>query len=142
MVKHDINNWTTQYVQVPDNNNIIDFVICQKTIYSLIEKIGLVIYKIGDKFVSNVTFHLNNTLKLDHYINPFNGNEFVGILFKPTKESYELFMELLINHTKRSIDADINNDNSTIYPKMLLYSGHDVTISKQELFKTPLAPAQ
>ena len=43
-------------------------------------------------------------------------------------------MELLNNHTKRSIDADINNDNSTIYPKMLLYSGHDVTISKQELF--------
>ena len=27
-------------------------------------------------------------------------------------------MELLINHTKRSIDADINNDNSNIYPKM------------------------
>ena len=43
-------------------------------------------------------------------------------------------MEILINHTKRSIDADINNDNSTIYPKMLIYSGHDTTVSKQEFF--------
>jgi hypothetical protein len=43
-------------------------------------------------------------------------------------------MELLINHTKRSIDADINNDNSQIYPKMLIYSGHDSTVSKQEFF--------
>jgi len=43
-------------------------------------------------------------------------------------------MELLINHTKRSIDADINNDTSSSYPKMLLYSGHDSTTSKQEFF--------
>ena len=43
-------------------------------------------------------------------------------------------MELLINHTKRSIDADINNDNSNIYPKMLIYSGHDTTVSKQQFF--------
>lgn len=118
MVKHDINNWTTQYIEVPDNNKVIDFIICQKTIYSLIEKIGLVIYKIGDKFVSNVTFELNNTLQLDHYINPFNGNEFVGILFLPTKESYEIFIELLINQENfpqvnkillSSPERDINN---------------------------------
>ena len=43
-------------------------------------------------------------------------------------------MELLINHTKRSIDADINNDSSAIYPKMLIYSGHDTTVSKQQFF--------
>ena len=43
-------------------------------------------------------------------------------------------MELLINHTKRSIDADINNDNNEIHPKMLIYSGHDTTVSKQEFF--------
>ena len=43
-------------------------------------------------------------------------------------------MELLINHTKRSIDADINNNNSLIYPKMLMYSGHDTTVSKQQFF--------
>ena len=42
-------------------------------------------------------------------------------------------MELLINNTKRSIKADINNDTSS-YPKMLIYSGHDITVSKQILF--------
>ncbi len=40
-------------------------------------------------------------------------------------------MELLINYTKKSIDADINSKKS---PKLLIYSAHDITISKQELF--------
>ena len=46
-------------------------------------------------------------------------------------------MELLINYTKISIDADIINSNSskvTSYPKFLIYSGHETTVSKQELF--------
>jgi hypothetical protein len=66
MIKHEDNKWSTQYIQTPNNNKILDFVICQKTIYSLIENIGLVIYKIGDKFVSNITYHLNNMIKLEH----------------------------------------------------------------------------
>ena len=98
MIKHEDNKWSTQYIQTPNNNKILDFVICQKTIYSLIENIGLVIYKIGDKFVSNITYHLNNMIKLEHYINIFNGNEFVGILFTPKNDSFELFIELLINN--------------------------------------------
>lgn len=36
-------------------------------------------------------------------------------------------MELLINYTKKSIDADINSKKS---PKLLIYSAHDITISK------------
>ena len=41
-------------------------------------------------------------------------------------------MELLINYVKKSINDDINGKN--IEPKMLIYSGHDITISKQEFF--------
>ena len=40
-------------------------------------------------------------------------------------------MELLINYTKKSIDADINSKKS---PKLLILSAHDVTITQQELF--------
>lgn len=42
-------------------------------------------------------------------------------------------MGLLINYTKQSIDADINN-NPEKAPKILIYSGHDITVTKQELF--------
>ena len=43
-------------------------------------------------------------------------------------------MELLINNVKRSIEADINNKLDSSYPKMLIYSGHDSTVSKQIFF--------
>jgi hypothetical protein len=43
-------------------------------------------------------------------------------------------MELLINNVKRSIEADINNNSDSSYPKMLIYSGHDITVSKQIFF--------
>ena len=40
-------------------------------------------------------------------------------------------MELLINNIKKSIDADNNSQKS---PKLLIYSAHDLTLTKQELF--------
>jgi hypothetical protein len=43
-------------------------------------------------------------------------------------------MELLISNIKRSIEADINNNSDSSYPKMLIYSGHDITVSKQIFF--------
>ena len=43
-------------------------------------------------------------------------------------------MELLISNVKRSIEADINNNSDSSYPKMLIYSGHDITVSKQIFF--------
>lgn len=43
-------------------------------------------------------------------------------------------MELLISNIKRSIEADINNKTDSSYPKMLIYSGHDITVSKQIFF--------
>ena len=46
------------------------------------------------------------------------------------------FMELLVNNTKSKIDEEIgkNNRSSTKNPKMLIISGHDNTVSRQQLF--------
>lgn len=43
-------------------------------------------------------------------------------------------MELLISNIKRSIEADINKKTDSSFPKMLIYSGHDITVSKQIFF--------
>ena len=46
-----------------------------------------------------------------------------------------IVMDLLINYAKMSIDADINNSNSSSSnPKILIFSGHDTTVTKQQLF--------
>ncbi len=46
------------------------------------------------------------------------------------------FMELLVNNTKSKIDEDIgkNNSSNAKSPKMLIISGHDNTVSRQQLF--------
>ena len=47
-------------------------------------------------------------------------------------------MELLINNTKKRIDVDINGNNNidsgTSNPKMIIISGHDTSLSIQEIF--------
>jgi hypothetical protein len=46
--------------------------------------------------------------------------------------------EVLINNTKKRIDVDINGsnntDNRTSNPKMIIISGHDTSLSIQEIF--------
>ena len=46
------------------------------------------------------------------------------------------FMKLLVNNTKSKIDEDIgkNSSSNVITPKMLIISGHDNTLSRQQLF--------
>ena len=44
-------------------------------------------------------------------------------------------MGLLVNYSKLKLEEDINNSSSgNSNPKMLIISGHDTTISAQQLF--------
>ena len=113
------------------------------------------IYDLCDSFVSSYTDGRNmdiirnkgvNIEKFyDYCLRVFNvvygeiiiygnmGNETVYI-----QASY--FMELLVNYSKSKIEEDMaeknvnNSKKSSISQKMLILSGHDMTVSEQELF--------
>lgn len=75
----------------------LDFVVCTKALYAIVEGIGLVIYKISDYFSTNQILYHKSMKSIDFFINPFYGNKFIGITMEPSSSSTELFLELLIN---------------------------------------------
>ena len=99
-----------EYTNKEIQNDIISFVVLEETIYLIEKNKGMIIF---DKINLKIRKRLNyeKAIKLDYFINAFNGNKFIGLYLNNSDNNYsDFFIEFLI----------INEINPLIN-KVLLY---------------------
>ena len=97
----------------------MDFIINKKTIYCIVENIGLFIYKTIDNYSYCKILSHKYMNKIFFYYNPFYGNNFIGIQFNNNNTNInEIYFELIINNELYPIINKIivANNNRTFLP--------------------------
>ena len=99
-----------------DNGNYTSFDFIDDVLYSIKSGYGLIIYNLTDYSIIDSYSHTYMS-KLDIFINPFNGNKFLGITLEYTdiKEFFiEFFLNTLTDLILNKIFTKKNSDKSAI----------------------------
>ena len=136
--KNDNNNdWKISNIY--NSSNILDFIINKKTIYCIVENIGLFIYKTSDNYTYCKILSHKYMNKIFFYYNPFYGNNFIGIQFNNNNTNInEIYLELIINNELYPIINKIivANNTRTFLPihSMDFFILNLIDIKSNELF--------
>ena len=115
--KNNNNDWIISNIY--NSSNVLDFIINKKTIYCIVENIGLFIYKTFDNYSYCKILSHKYMNKIFFYYNPFYGNNFIGIQFNNNNTNInEIYFELIINNELYPIVNKIivANNNRTFLP--------------------------
>ena len=115
--KNNNNDWIISNIY--NSSNVLDFIINKKTIYCIVENIGLFIYKTFDNYSYCKILSHKYMNKIFFYYNPFYGNNFIGIQFNNNNTNInEIYFELIINNELYPIINKIivANNNRTFLP--------------------------
>ena len=115
--KNNNNDWIISNIY--NSSNVLDFIINKKTIYCIVENIGLFIYKTIDNYSYCKILSHKYMNKIFFYYNPFYGNNFIGIQFNNNNTNInEIYFELIINNELYPIINKIivANNNRTFLP--------------------------
>lgn len=123
-----------------NNNNIIDFIILKQTIYAISKDNGILVYTFNPSSTNinytKILFHpyVNS---IDYYINPFNGNQYIGVGTTMKKSNEEFFIEFLLFEENYPVINKIftSNDTSiTKIPHITLDSFSSVFVSSSQIY--------
>ena len=112
-----------------NNDDYIDFVVFEKTLYAIEKKFGLVIFNLEKANISN-RINLKNSINIDKFINPFNGKIFVGIFLNNSNLFDDFFIELYVENNNEEnpylnkIFVYKYNNNSYNFSNYLNYDGY------------------
>ena len=115
--KNNNNDWIISNIY--NSSNVLDFIINKKTIYCIVENIGLFIYKTIDNYSYCKILSHKYMNKIFFYYSPFYGNNFIGIQFNNNNTNInEIYFELIINNELYPIINKIivANNNRTFLP--------------------------
>ena len=82
-----------EYTNKEIQNDIISFVVLEETIYLIEKNKGMIIF---DKINLKIRKRLNyeKAIKLDYFINAFNGNKFIGLYLNNRDNNYSDFFRI------------------------------------------------
>ena len=122
------------------NNNIIDFIILKQTIYAISKDNGILIYTFNPPTTtinySKILF-LPYVKSIDYYINPFNGNQYIGVSTSMKRSNEEFFIEFLLYEESYPVVNKIFTSNDTsiaTIPHFTLDSFSSVFVSGSQIY--------
>lgn len=121
-----------------NNNKIIDFIILKQTIYAINKDNGILIYNYSNNYInySKILFH-PYVKAIDYYINPFNGNQYIGVETEMKNTNEEFFIEFLLYEESIPVVNKIFTYNDTSISSMshiTIDSFSSVFISSNKIF--------
>lgn len=127
----DLNNIFNNIMTYTDTNNddYIDFVVNEKTLYAIEKNFGLVIFDLKTGEILK-KFELKNPINIDKFNNPFNGKIFVGIFLNNSNLYDDFFIELYLENENEEnpylnkIFAYKYNNNPYNFTNYLNYDGY------------------
>ena len=110
---YDMNNLFNNIKTYTDSNNddYLDFVVNEKTLYAIEKNFGLVIFDLKTAEIIK-KIELKNPINIDKFNNPFNGKIFVGIFLNNSNLYDDFFIELYLEN---------NNEENPYLNKIFAY---------------------